>query len=42
MNFKILLDQHISPRLVDRLARKGIFAQYVGHLGRSRMSDPDL
>ncbi len=39
---KVLLDQHISPRLVDWLSAEAIFAQYVGHLGRARMSDPAL
>ena len=38
----ILLDEHISPRVVERLAQLGIFAQCVSHIGLSGKSDPDV
>lgn len=39
---KVLLDENLSPRLVPRLAAKGVTAQHVAHAGRAGMSDPDL
>jgi predicted nuclease of predicted toxin-antitoxin system len=39
---KVLLDENLSPRLVPRLAAKGILASHVAHIGRSGLSDPAL
>jgi predicted nuclease of predicted toxin-antitoxin system len=37
-----LLDENLSPRLVERLATIGIYAAHVAHLGLSGRSDPAL
>lgn len=39
---RLLIDEQLSPRLVQWLAERGIFAQHVVHVGRAGMSDPDL
>ena len=39
---KLLIDEQLSPTLVDRLAKKGIFAQHVAHMGLSGESDPTV
>lgn len=39
MNVKLLLDEHISPSLVHRLAAIGVYAQSVPHPGLSGRSD---
>ena len=40
---KLLLDEHLSPRLASRCAQeRGIFAGCVAHLGLSGASDPDV
>lgn len=39
---KLLLDEHVSPRLVNKLAQKGVHAEHIVHVGRSGMSDPML
>jgi predicted nuclease of predicted toxin-antitoxin system len=39
---KLLLDENLSPRLVRRLAAKGVFASHVAHIGRAGLSDPEL
>ncbi len=30
---RLLIDEHLSPKLVDNLARKGVFAQHVAYVG---------
>jgi predicted nuclease of predicted toxin-antitoxin system len=39
VNIKLLLDEHISPTLVSRLAQVGIYAQSVPHVGLSGCPD---
>ena len=39
---KLLLDENLSPRLVPRLAAKGVAAAHVAYIGRSGLSDPEL
>ncbi len=39
MRLRLLLDEHISPTLVRRLAELGIYAQSVPHAGLSGCSD---
>ena len=39
---KLLLDQNLSPRLVQRSAALDIAASHVAHLGRARESDTEL
>ncbi|MGQ0663756.1 MAG: DUF5615 family PIN-like protein [Pseudomonadota bacterium] len=39
---KLLLDENLSPRLVERLAPIGIYAAHVAQLGLAGRSDPDL
>jgi len=39
---KLLLDENLSPRLVPRLARLGIYAMHVAHAGRAGLSDAAL
>jgi predicted nuclease of predicted toxin-antitoxin system len=39
---KILLDENLSPTLVQKLGALGIVAQHVAHLGKSGLSDPAL
>ena len=36
----VLLDENLSPRLVQLLAAKGIAAQHVAHVGLSGATDP--
>lgn len=38
----ILLDENLSPRLVQLLAAKGVPAQHVAHVGLSGASDPEV
>lgn len=38
----VLLDENLSPRLVQLLAAKGIPAQHVAHVGLSGARDPDV
>jgi predicted nuclease of predicted toxin-antitoxin system len=40
--FGILLDENLSPTLVQRLAEKGIAAQHVVHIGLSGKTDPQV
>ena len=42
MQLKLLIDENLSPTLVDRLAEQGVLAQHVAHLGRDGMTDPEL
>lgn len=42
MTLKILVEENLSPTLVDLLLAKGVFAQHVVHLGRDGASDPEL
>lgn len=39
---KLLLDEHISPQIVERLAKLGIYAQAVPHVGLSGRSDQGI
>lgn len=39
---KVLLDENLSPTLVHKLAKLGVAAQHVAHLGRSGVSDPSV
>jgi predicted nuclease of predicted toxin-antitoxin system len=39
---RLLIDEQLSPRLVDRLADAGIFAQHVVHIGLRGRSDPAI
>jgi predicted nuclease of predicted toxin-antitoxin system len=39
---KILLDENLSPTLVQKLGNLGIAAQHVAHLGKSGFSDSAL
>lgn len=39
---RVLLDENLSPRLVPRLAAKGVLASHVAHIGRAGLSDPEL
>ena len=39
---KALLDENLSPTLVQKLGRLGVAAQHVAHLGRSGVSDPSV
>lgn len=38
----VLLDENLSPRLVQLLAAKGVSAQHVAHVGLSGASDPEV
>ena len=42
MNLKLLLDEHISPTLVGRLAKIGVYAQAVPHVGLSGCPDATI
>jgi predicted nuclease of predicted toxin-antitoxin system len=42
VTLNILLDENLSPTLVDELAKKGVLAQPIVHLGREGLSDPEL
>jgi predicted nuclease of predicted toxin-antitoxin system len=37
---RLLIDEHLSPRLVEKLAERGIHAQHVAHVGLARAADP--
>lgn len=39
---RLLLDEHISPALVSRLAERGVYAQSVPHVGMSGKSDREV
>jgi predicted nuclease of predicted toxin-antitoxin system len=39
---KYLIDENLSPTLVQRLAKKGIDAAHVAHRGLSGMTDPKV
>jgi predicted nuclease of predicted toxin-antitoxin system len=39
---KILLDENLSPTIVQKLGTLGIAAQHVAHLGKSGRSDSAL
>ena len=39
---RALIDENLSPTLVERLAQRGIFAQHVAHLGMAGTSDNEL
>jgi predicted nuclease of predicted toxin-antitoxin system len=39
---KILLDENLSPTLVQKLGGLGVSAQHIAHLGKSGLSDPAL
>ena len=39
---KLLFDENLSPRLVERAAKLGIYATHVAHIGLAGRSDPDV
>jgi predicted nuclease of predicted toxin-antitoxin system len=39
---KILLDENLSPALVQKLGGLGVAAQHIAHVGKSGLSDPEL
>lgn len=39
---KYLIDENLSPRLIERLADKGLDAAHAAHRGLSGKSDPEL
>jgi predicted nuclease of predicted toxin-antitoxin system len=39
---KLLLDENLSPRLVQRFADIGVFAVHVAHIGKAGAADPEL
>ena len=39
---RLLLDEHISPALVGRLARVGVYAQSVPHVGLAGCADHEI
>jgi predicted nuclease of predicted toxin-antitoxin system len=39
---RLLIDEHLSPRLVEWLAERAIHAQHVAHLGLAGAADPDI
>jgi predicted nuclease of predicted toxin-antitoxin system len=39
---RLLLDEHISPALVARLAKLGVYAQSVPHVGLSGRTDREI
>ena len=39
---RLLLDEHLSPTLVERLSELGIFAQSVPHVGMAGASDGEI
>jgi len=38
----LLLDEHISPRLILQLSKRHVFAQCVPHIGLSGRTDPEI
>jgi hypothetical protein len=38
---RLLIDENLSPKLVDKLAQKGVFAQHAAHVGLAGRSDPE-
>ena len=39
---RLLVDEQLSPRLVGRLAERGIYAQHVAHVGLAGAADPEV
>ena len=39
---RLLLDEHISPAIVGRLAAVGVYAQSVPHVGLAGRPDPEI
>jgi predicted nuclease of predicted toxin-antitoxin system len=39
---RLLLDEHISPSMVERFGEEGVYAQSVPHAGLSGQPDPDI
>ncbi|MGH6896778.1 MAG: DUF5615 family PIN-like protein [Geminicoccaceae bacterium] len=39
---RLLIDEHLSPRLALRLAERGIHAQHVAHVGLAGAADPEV
>jgi predicted nuclease of predicted toxin-antitoxin system len=39
---RLLLDEHISPALVTRLAEVGVYAQSVPHVGLAGRADHEI
>ncbi len=42
MSVRLLLDEHISPTLVTRLAQLGVYAQSVPHVGLTGRTDAEV
>lgn len=38
----LLIDENLSPELVQRLAAKGVVAAHVAHIGLTGASDPEV
>ncbi len=39
---RAIVDENLSPSLVQRLSGRGIFAQHVAHVGRAGICDDEL
>ena len=39
---RLLIDEHLSPRLVQRLSERGIHAQHLAHIGLAAAADPEV
>ena len=39
---RLLIDEHLSPRLALRLSERGIPAQHVAHVGLAGATDPEV
>ena len=39
---RLLIDEHLSPRLIKWLAERGIHAQHVAHVGLAGAADPEV
>ncbi len=39
---KLLIDENLSPSLVQRLAARGVAAVHVAHIGMPGATDPDI
>jgi predicted nuclease of predicted toxin-antitoxin system len=39
---KLLIDENLSPSLVQRLGAIGVAAEHVAHIGKSGLSDPEV
>jgi predicted nuclease of predicted toxin-antitoxin system len=39
---RLLIDEHLSPRLVGRLAERGVYARHLAHVGLAGATDPEV